>query len=226
IHYEAAEAVQRASRLRDLGFDAHPYTSLGAKGFRGIREDPPDAILIDLNRLPSYGRVMGALIRESKSLRSIPLVFITGDPAKTRVVRETLPDAVYTPWSNIASAVEGAIARPLKSPLPPKAPVRALPAKLGIGRDSVVALVNAPRGFALQLPPGARTQTATAGATTVLAFFRSRAAFGRELPAIVRGIRKDCRYWIVWPKKSSGEKSDLSMVSICGMAAAYGLAVR
>ena len=94
-----------------------------------------------------------------------------------------------------------------------------------IGRDSIVALVNAPRGFALQLPPGARTQTTSAGATTVLAFFRSRAAFGRELPAIVRGMRKDCRYWVVWPKKSSGVKSDLSMVSICEMAALYGLAI-
>jgi hypothetical protein len=63
IHRDTAEAVAWASRLRALGFAATPYLSLGAKGFRGIRQDPPHAILIDLTRLPSYGKAMGVLLR-------------------------------------------------------------------------------------------------------------------------------------------------------------------
>ena len=59
IHRDTAEAAGWASLLRALGFDATPYLSLGAKGFRGIRQDPPHAILIDLTRLPSYGKAMG-----------------------------------------------------------------------------------------------------------------------------------------------------------------------
>ena len=46
IHRDSDEAVAWASRLRALGFDAAAYLSLGAKGFRGIRQDPPQAILI------------------------------------------------------------------------------------------------------------------------------------------------------------------------------------
>jgi hypothetical protein len=56
IHRDPLEAAAWSARLRALGFDAAPYLSLGSKGFRGIRQDPPNAILIDLTRLPSYGK--------------------------------------------------------------------------------------------------------------------------------------------------------------------------
>jgi len=87
IHRDPAEAAGLAGRLRDRGIDAQPYLSIGTKGFRAIRTDPPDAILIDLTRLPSYGKAMGVLIRQHKLLRSIPLVFVEGDPEKAEVVR-------------------------------------------------------------------------------------------------------------------------------------------
>jgi len=66
------------------GFEAEAYPVLGSKGFPGIRENPPDVIVIDLTRMPSYGKVMGAMLRESKAMRAIPLVFIKGDPRKQR----------------------------------------------------------------------------------------------------------------------------------------------
>src|ERR1017187_810963 len=96
IHYDLAEAPMLAERIRREDFVAEVYPCVGVGGFRQIRETPPDAIVIDLSRMPSYGRAIGALLREQKSTRRIPLVFIAGDPAKTRLVRELLPDAVIT----------------------------------------------------------------------------------------------------------------------------------
>src|SRR5215813_6765973 len=93
IHRQPTEAIERAHRLRAQGFAAEPYSALGSRGFRLIRAHPPDAILIDLTTLPSYGRYMGAMLREQKATRAIPLVFLEGDPEKTVRVRETLPDA-------------------------------------------------------------------------------------------------------------------------------------
>ena len=65
IHRDLAESASRASRLRANGIDAEPYMSLGTRGFRMIRAAPPDAIIIDLMQLPSYGRAIGALIRDA-----------------------------------------------------------------------------------------------------------------------------------------------------------------
>jgi hypothetical protein len=220
IHRETAEAGERASRLRALGFDAAPYLSLGAKGFRGIRQDPPHAILIDLTRLPSYGKAMGVLLRRHKSLGSIPLVFVEGDPEKAAQVRMVLPDAVYTPWAKVAAAIGKAIRQSPKEATPPRYPDTPLLTKLGIGSDTCVAVLHPPDGFEL---PGVRTQKQVGEADVVMTFFRSSIALGRELPAVAAMMRKGRRVWVLWPKKASAAAGDLTMVRIREMASTFGL---
>jgi hypothetical protein len=220
MHRDVAEASERAARLRALGFDAIPYLSLGAKGFRGIRQDPPHAILIDLTRTPSYGKAMGVLLREQKSLRTIPLVFVEGDPDKTAQVRAILPDAVYTTWAKVGAAIQRAIRHALREPLPPRDPGRPLLAKLGIGQQSRVAVLHPPDGFELS---GVRTQKQVDEADVVMIFYRSSAALDRELPQLAGMMRKGRRVWVLWPKKASGTDSDLTMVRIRRMAEGFGL---
>jgi hypothetical protein len=220
IHRETAEASERASRLRALGFDATAYLSLGTKGFRGIRQDPPQAILIDLTRLPSYGKTMGVLLRQHKSLGSIPLVFVEGDPDKAAQVRAVLPDAVYTTWAKVVAAIGKAIRQTPKEVAPPRHPDTPLLTKLGIFRQTCVAVLHPPEGFEL---PGVRTQKQVGEADVVMTFFRSSIALGRELPTVAGMMRKGRRVWVLWPKKASGAAGDLTMVRIREMASAFGL---
>jgi hypothetical protein len=226
VNHDLAEGAERAARLRSQGWDAEPYTSLGAKGFRGIRANPPAVVLIDLIRLPSYGKAMGVLLRQQKSLRAIPLVFIEGDPEKTAQVRETLPDAVFASWPKIGAALHRAIGRAPKSPLPPQPSRKPLLAKLGIAEGSVAALLRAPEGFEQilgPLPPGARLQKHTGEADVVLIFVKSAAALGRELPPLAGAMRPGRKLWIVWPKQTSALAGDLTMVRIRAMANPFGL---
>ena len=59
---------------------------------REIQEDAPAAVIIDLSRLPSQGRDMGLALRQRKGTRSIPLVFVEGDPKKVARVKD---------WTNL-----------------------------------------------------------------------------------------------------------------------------
>ena len=220
VHRDVAEASARAARLCALGFDAAPYLSLGAKGFRGIRQDPPQAILIDLTRLPSYGKALGVLLRQQKSLASIPLVFVEGDPDKAAQVRAVLPDAVYTTWAKVEAAVRRAIREAPREALPPRDPGTPLLAKLGISPESRVALLHSPEGFAL---PGVISQSQVGEADVVMIFCRGSAALGRELPHLAAMMRKGRRVWVLWPKKASGTESDLTMVRIREMAKGFAL---
>ena len=220
IHRDAAEATERASRLRAQGFDATPYLSRGTKGFRGIRQDPPQAILIDLTRLPSYGKALGVLLRQHKSLGSIPLVFVEGDPDKAAQVRAILPDSVYTPWAKVETAIRKAILRGPEEAAPPRCTGAPLLTKLGIGRQTCVAVLHPPVGFEL---PGVRTQKQVGEADVVMIFFRNSIALDRELPAVAGMMRKGRRVWVLWPKKASGKAGDLTMVRIREMASAFGL---
>ena len=220
IHRDLAEAAERAARLRDQGFDAEPYTSLGARGFRGIRANPPAVALIDLSRLPSYGKAIGALMRETPSLRTIPLVFVEGDPEKNAGVREILPDAVIAPWPRIGAAIRRAMVRKAQPPQPPRPSSTSVPTKLGIRQGSLVALVRAPEGFVL---PGVRPHPRAGEADVILMFFRSAAALGRELPMLPGLMRKGRKLWILWPKQASDQAGDLTMVRIREMALPFGL---
>lgn len=220
IHRDLAEAAERAARLRCQGFDAEPYTSLGARGFRGIRANPPAVALIDLTRLPSYGKAIGTLMRESPSLRTIPLVFIEGDPEKNAGVREVLPDAVIAPWTKIDAAIRKAIGQKSKAPMPPQPSRTPVAAKLGIRDGSLVALVRAPEGFELA---GVRPHPRVDEADVILMFFKSAAALGRELPTLPNLLRKGRKLWILWPKQASAKAGDLTMVRIRDMASPFGL---
>jgi len=226
IHNDAAEAPILAGRIRREDFDAEVYSARGAAGFRAIRAAPPDAIVIDLTRMPSYGRAMGALLREQKSTRGIPLVFIAGEPAKTRLVRELLPDAVITTVLRIGPALRKAIRQAPAEPVAPNPSRLPLMGKLGIREGSAVALLHPPEGFLEKLgplPKDARFERRTVDAGIVLLFVRSAAALGRELPSLARDMRRGQTLWIVWPKKSSRVSSDLTMPKIVEMCSGVRL---
>ena len=221
IHRDLADAAARASRLCVQDIQAEPYASLGSKGFRHIRANPPDAIVIDLTVAPSYGRYMGAMIRESKSLRTIPLVFIEGDPEKTPKVREMLPDAVIAPWPKLPAAIDRAIRRAPADPLAPIPPNRSLLTKLGIDDGSGVAFLHAPKDFALA--KGKWKRATIEAADVILAFYPNSAALSHDLPTLAGTLRKGLRLWIAWPKKAGPAATDLSMPRVREMAQLYGL---
>jgi hypothetical protein len=226
IHYDVAEAALVASRIRRENFDAEAYPVLGGAGLPAIRATPPDAVVIDLTRMPSYGRSMGALFRESKSLRRIPLVFIEGEPAKTRLVKKLLPDAVFCNVLRIGPALEKAIRQAPAEPLSPQMDRVPALGKLQIGPNSKVNVLYAPDGFLAKLgpfPEGARMERRTADATTVLLFAKSMATLGRELPGLARQLQRGQTLWIIWPKKASKVKTDLAMPQIVEMCSSLRL---
>jgi hypothetical protein len=223
IHYEIAKAESLAVRLRREGIDAEAYTSLGTRGFRQLRENPPDAVVIDLMRMPSYGKAMGGMLRETKSTRAIPLVFLQGDPEKTARVRELLPDAQFAPLPRLPAAIARAVRKRNADPIVPqkdKPPAQ----KLQIRPGSKVWLIGAPEGFEkvlAPLPSGA-TVTRSGGGDVVLLVAGSAATLGRELPRATK-VLPDSWLWVVWPKRSSKSPANIALGDIMNACAALDL---
>jgi hypothetical protein len=230
VHWNLAEARERARRVVDAGFDADCYAGPGGAVFRALGDKPPDAIVIDLGRIPSQGGAAGVAFRQRKATRMVPLVFIEGDPEKTAGVRTLLPDATYTTWAKIGVALKRAMHKPPRPPVTPDTFAgysgTPLPKKLRIRENSVVALLHAPDGFESKLeplPPGARLQKQTGEADVILAFTRSVAALDRELPALAGIMRQGRTLWIVWPKMTSALAGDLREPAVREMGLAAGL---
>src|ERR1700761_1811989 len=83
-------AAQRVAVLSRHGFRADTsFASTSGMVGRVLRVQPA-AIVIDLDRLPAYGREVGHVVRQSKSTRHVPLVFAGGAPEKVAAIRRDL----------------------------------------------------------------------------------------------------------------------------------------
>ncbi|MGH9755026.1 MAG: hypothetical protein ACREA2_19795, partial [Blastocatellia bacterium] len=171
IHWMAEEAQEKIARLRAAGYEVD-YGEMNPGALRDWRNNPPAAFIIDLSRMPSQGRDVAMSLRGRKSTRNTPLVFVEGEPEKVERIKTHLPDAVYTTWSRIRSALKAAIASPPAIPIVPESNLAGysgtpLPKKLGIKPNSTVALVGAPKDFEKtlgELPEGVKLKKQANGA--------------------------------------------------------------
>jgi len=226
IHRKPGIAVERAQRLCSEGLEAVAYPAVGPRGFREIRANPPDAILIDLTELPSYGRVMAVLLRQQRSTRNIPLVFLKGDPEKAARVREVLPDAVFATLPNLAAVILRAIERAPAEGAAPNVADIPLAKKLRMEEGSVVTILEAPpniREILGALPKGVRLEKKLQNADLVLLFVKSAAALNRALPRLAEHITPGRTLWVCWPKRTSSIPCDLTLVSIREMVSHNGM---
>ena len=230
FHWHAAEAEERAERLRRTGHQVTALARGDAPFLRPMRSDPPEIFVIDLQRTPSQGLAVGTWLRQQKAMRHVPLVFIAGDPAKTERVRQELPDALYTSWDSIGDALAQALANPVTEPKVPGTMHSyqgvALVKKLGIRPGASIALIGAPEGFQKTLgtlPQGAQVRQSEANTDIVLLFVRSQSELERGFSAMAQDVAEGGRLWVVWPKKTSGLASDVGerAVRAIGLAAGW-----
>jgi CheY-like chemotaxis protein len=230
IHWNVDEAELRAEELRSAGYEV-VSGPIDRSALQELRNEPPDAVIFDLCRLPSQGRDMALSIRKYKATRKVPLVFVGGDSAKVQRIKALLPDAVYTTWEDIEPALQKAVVNKPSDPVVPKSVMDAyagtpLPKKLGIKAGSVVSLVNPPEGFTAtlgDLPGGAELVNGEgSNADIILWFTRSRSDLEEGVQTVAPQAGR-VGLWIIWPKKSSGVESDLSQTVVREVAMAADL---
>jgi hypothetical protein len=104
-----------------------------------------------------------------------------------------------------------------------------LPRKLGIKPGARVALLGAPAGFddvLGELPERVsmlRRLGRPGSHDVVLAFFDSRDALARRLPALREALASAGGLWIAWPKRASGVPTDLTEGAVRELGLAGGL---
>ena len=228
IHWNEDEGRERQQQLEALGYDAAFDFSEGGMVMRLLKASTPDAVVIDLTRLPSHGREVGRVLRMTKATRLWPLVFVDGDPEKVALTKALLPDATFTTWGRIKTALPRAIARPPASPLVPRDVMSAKPVvdKLGVKPGNHVCLLGSPKGFADTLKPKPARVALTARADNTCDIFLCFVRSVRELDAqlaLLRDLVRKQTAWFFWPKKASGVKSDLdgNVVRTTGLAAGF-----
>lgn len=231
VHWHAGEAAAHAKSLRALGHVVVCDQLNDPEVWKRIRKTPLDAFVICLDRLPSHGRAIAGGLREFKSTRATPIVFVGGLPEKVARVKATLPEGHFSSWRGIGSAIKKAMANP-----PSLAAMQdsrfggysgtPLPKKLGIKEGGTVALAGAPADFAKTLgalPSGAKLHSSPRSKRDLTIWFvRSLKQLRAETPRMVEASKQG-NIWIAWPKKASGIVTDVSEREVRALGLAAGL---
>jgi CheY-like chemotaxis protein len=226
-------ARERARVLREAGFSVDA-PSLDASGLIGhFREKSPAAVLIDLDRFPSYGREVATALRNSKSTQYIPIVFAGGLAEKVDRVRRELPDAFFTDWKKVVTALKKAMKTAPAEPVQPVAHMQryagsSLVKKLGFKPGMKVAVLVAPDDFEErlgELPEGVELQPKLTRETALAIWFvRSRRELGTELEYLIARLPERSGVWIIHPKQTGRYRVDFSQVDVLATGLAAGLA--
>jgi CheY-like chemotaxis protein len=159
IHWDPNGLDERAERLERAGFDVGVCTKDGSAAFRAVGVSAPHAVVIDLSRQPSHGKRLALALRDKRTTRHIPVVFVDGAADAVASVREAIPEATVATWRGIGGAVKKAIAEAARR-------AEAVPLARASGRGAVPppkpsgrTLVPAPRSSSRGATPSPRPST-------------------------------------------------------------------
>ncbi len=231
FHWNSEEAAAKIEVLVSSGYEVSYFPQLSQDFLKKFKASPPDAVVIDLTRIPSHGREIALALREQKATRYIPIVFVEGDPPKVAGIRNLLPDAVYGSWKNIRSILKTALAHPPINPVVPGSRMaayagRSLVQKLGIKPDMGVVLIKAPKDFKKtlgELPSGVRLKSTPRGDFDITLYF---VITPEKLAAGIESIKSLAGHgpvWIIWPKGGIRAKGQLTQQQVRDIGLAQGL---
>lgn len=230
--WNADLAKQHAKVLKAAGYAVDSSAMQGSGIVGQMRDLAPDAVVIDLDRLPSSGREMAIMLRSSKSTRHIPIVFAGGVPEKVARLRAELPDIVYASWNSVAPAIALAISVPPQNPIRPTPHMQRwsssdLVRKLGIAAKTQVSILGAPEGFDVllgDLPDGvAISNRLNPHTKLVLYFVRTGADLDKALEHLAGQLPQGSSAWIIHPKRSGTVKPDFNQNDVRDRALPLGL---
>src|SRR5262245_17793816 len=98
VHWNEEEGKPTVRALEGAGHEVlfHFAQNADAPTWKQMKEWLPEAMVISLGRLPSHGRQVVNWFWEAKSRRSVPVLFVDGEPEKVAVARKAYPQAIFT----------------------------------------------------------------------------------------------------------------------------------
>lgn len=229
FHWHNEETTANVSKIKLKGYVVELGVLNSQVDFKTIRNNPPDIFLIDLTRIPSHGKEVAVGFRSYKSTKQIPIIFIDGVKDKVAKIQDILPDAIFTSWVNLKSAIKSAEEIDKDTLVVKKNILQAyantpLPQKLGIKENTIIGLFDPPRDLKhtlSDLPHGVKfIKNPKKKCDLVLLFALFMGGLENNFEKMNYCLKEGGSVWILWPKKTSAIDSDLKQQEV----RAYGLA--
>lgn len=105
FHWNRPEAKEYAEQLEKDGWEVDYEWEDGARGGNKVKVNPPDAVIFYHTRLPSHSRATAEYFAQTKSTRSIPLVFVGGEGEALEKTKKKIPGGIYISEDKLATTL-------------------------------------------------------------------------------------------------------------------------
>jgi len=228
VSWNEKAAGERKQLLEAQGFRVDPVMSHGTGMVGKLTAAAPLALVIDLDSKPAYGREVAIYLRNTMSIRHLPLVFVGGVADKIARVRAELPDAVYCGWDAVQAGINRAITAPPVRPVRPRARGEAVPSgsvlarKLDLRPDTQLVIQGDVIGLGKRLGLEYEERIGRETGMAIL-IVRTEHDLDAAFDYIAEQLPVKAGLWIVYPKRSGRLKTDFSQKDLLALGAARSL---
>jgi DNA-binding NarL/FixJ family response regulator len=106
FQWDEEPAGKRVAELIDIGWKVELEFEEGSRGCKNLKAFGPDIVVLDIAKKASHSREVGRALRQAKSFREIPFIFVDGNKEDVKKVKDKVPAAIFTTSSRLAKVLE------------------------------------------------------------------------------------------------------------------------
>jgi CheY-like chemotaxis protein len=96
FHWEKEGATARAAELAKDGWLVEMECEEGSRGCKNLKAFGPDVVVFDIAKKAVHSRECGRALRNAKSFRDTPFIFVDGTDEDISKARAKVPAAIFT----------------------------------------------------------------------------------------------------------------------------------
>ncbi len=105
FHWEKEGAMARAAELAGEGWLVEMEFEEGSRGCKNLKAFGPDVVVFDIAKKAVHSRECGRALRNAKSFRETPFIFVDGTDEDVSKVKAKVPAAIFTTSSGLTNAL-------------------------------------------------------------------------------------------------------------------------
>lgn len=96
FHWEKAGAMARAAEFASDGWEVGLEFEEGSRGCKNLKAFVPDLVVLDIAKKAVHSRECARALRNAKSFRKTPFIFVDGDDEGIAKVKEKVAGPIFT----------------------------------------------------------------------------------------------------------------------------------
>ena len=109
FHWEKEGAAARAAELAKEGWQVEMEFEEGSRGCKNLKAFGPDVVVFDIAQKAVHSRECGRALRNAKSFRETPFIFVDGTDEDISKAKAKVPGAIFTTRGELTKVLEAAL---------------------------------------------------------------------------------------------------------------------